>query len=328
MKRILLLTISILSTVMAISQEFLMNDSAPLVRGIYRNLEELKNNSPSIPLPYTITKKINKIGVLFKDSEHITYQLSIPENQFYQLGWFFGFCDGRDLYINPEPIKLKRDTEFEKILILKPLSYFERLIITYTGGNPNPMYPSSTIGKKYEIVPYVLDIPSGNISVLTSVLVNEMLLGNDTLKNEIPKSKLKEISQNVFMGTARVTDKTITKNYLLSFYKKDKTCKTSLRDHLGILALVDFIKERPTDSDPMSYYERVFNCLEKNPYFSEVKLVRMNYGNGTCKKIGFVGYHGEVPYYIGIWSYFNSEGKRTKLEEYDLNAKKIRVTKF
>ncbi len=70
------------------------------------------------------------------------------------------------------------------------------------------------------------------------------------------------------------------------------------------------------------------NEFKDNPFFTKVELFKRDYSNGVCKRIGITVYHNDKPYYIGRWFYFDSNGKQTKIEEFDLDANLIRVNKF
>ena len=212
---------------------------------------------------------------------------------------------------------MKRNTEFEKLQIIEPLSYFEHPIST------NSNYGASSI-TGWELLPYVFDIPTGNISELTSDFLKEMIGKDaDSLKQSLIKGE--GLSVPVFDNSV---NKTIYKYCLLSLYKRDNECRTSLRNHLGVLALIDFIKKQNTDTTYMAYYNRLMNELNGNPYFSKVKLVRKDYSYGNCKSIGIVAYQAEMPFYIGIWSYFDPSGKCTRFIEYTIDAKKIREENY
>jgi hypothetical protein len=265
-----------------------------------------------------VEEKVQWYGTLDNNGLHTSYQLSISSDEFSKLGWFLGFCDGRDIYINPEPFNLRRKTKFERLQIVESLSYFERVITNY-----KTMADEIKITKR-SLVPFIIDIPMGNISRLHSDLMKEILSCDSALLEEF---NMKEKNRN-FIDKYIFNKEIAYKNYIIKLYSKNIDCKTSLRDHIGILGLIDCIREQRSDTSYHEYYRRVMSALMGNPYFSEVKLVRKDYSNGNCKMIGIVAYHGEVPYYIGQRLYFDSSGKRLKVEEYDLNAKKIKVEEY
>lgn len=307
----------------ASGQEFLNNDSVPLMEGIYKNLDELKTNSPSVPLYYPVVRKRHTYGVLIDQKVHVTYQLAMSSAQFEKLGWYFGFCDGQNIYINPDPVHLNKNTDFERLEILKPLAYFERIKIEYyPNGNPFGFNSNRVMLN----VPFVFDIPSGSISELTPDLVNEMIWKDSTTRPKpLPKRRI-QIPQ-VYDNISFQNNSTL-KNYLLSFYKKNASCATSLREHMGILALIDFIKEQSVDANCQTYYDRVMGELQNNPFFTKVTLQRTEYTDGKSKHMGIVAFHNDVPYKIGVWSYFDKAGRRIKTVEYNINAGKIRVSKL
>lgn len=301
------------------SQEILKADSITLKKGIYTSYEELKNNNPSLPLLFTVEKKVKWYGTIIDTiGLHTSYHLSISKDEFSKLGWFLGFCDGHDIYINPEPFNWGRKTQFEKLQIVKSLSYFERVITSY-----KPM-AGEMKRKETLLVPFVIDIPMGNISLLNSDLMKEILSCDSALLVEFNRH---EKNRN-FVDKYIFNKKIAYKNYIMKLYSRHNDCRTTLRDHLGIFGLIDYIKEQKSDTSYHEYYRRVMSALNDNPYFTEIKLARKDYSNGNCKRIGIVAYHKDVPYYIGQWLYFDSSGKRLKLEEYDLNAKKIKIKEY
>jgi hypothetical protein len=114
MKKITLLLFSVFVMQFAHSQKLIIDDGTVLKRGIYKTFEEFKINSPSIPLDFEIVSA--DTGVLFR--------LKIEKEITDAFGVVWGFCDGKNAYIN-------LDFNMSKKRIFRPVSEFSK--ITYLG---------------------------------------------------------------------------------------------------------------------------------------------------------------------------------------------------
>lgn len=74
-------------------------EAKSLTKGIYTSVNEVINNSPSIPLNYKIKKISWQIKGRKKDTM-FSYSLIIDDKAVKELGSVFGFCDGEHVYFN------------------------------------------------------------------------------------------------------------------------------------------------------------------------------------------------------------------------------------
>ena len=143
MKRFTVLICSCIFIQLAHSQILIINDSLNLKKGIYKTFEEFRYNSPPIPLDYEIVYINENIANLKIDKE---------KTKFYGAVW--GFCDGKNVYINRDfnmsgKRVLNPDSQFNKILFIGRYCYF----LTY---------PDANVLVYRQYLPYAIDFNSGD----------------------------------------------------------------------------------------------------------------------------------------------------------------------
>ncbi len=99
--------------------------ATPLKKGIYRTFEEFRNNAPSIELRYDITSVEKNTGGVVKGTQTIFYALDTHKYTAQKIGRVYGFCDGKNVYINEYRPKLKASTLFMKVQKVGNYSVFE-----------------------------------------------------------------------------------------------------------------------------------------------------------------------------------------------------------
>ncbi len=111
------------------AQNLLNTNSSTLKKGIYKNFEEFKNNSPSMDLEYTILSKQKDTGGvlnrLITNGKTSFYYLDISKEQTKEIGKIYGFSDGKNVYINEFNPKLKPSTLFMKVNFISEFCLFE-----------------------------------------------------------------------------------------------------------------------------------------------------------------------------------------------------------
>ncbi|MDY8136602.1 hypothetical protein [Aquimarina sp. 2201CG5-10] len=158
------------------AQDFLVDiPRSGLKKGIYKNFEEFKNNSPSIELDYNVLKTEKKTAGIFAKEMTDFYYLDINKKSAKEIGRVFGFSDGKNIYINEFNPKLRSDVLFMKIGFIGNYCIFE-----YKSFNE----PNSLLYKNK-----VIDMKTGKIKAVSRQVLEEISSNSkETLAyNELPK---------------------------------------------------------------------------------------------------------------------------------------------
>jgi len=109
--------------------QFKILDDPGLNKGIYKNFEEFKNNSPSLPLNDTPIQSYSLTASDFGSVPNlIYYNLLVRKKNKKEWGTVFGFCDGYNVYINPSQLPIKKSVPFFRISYFGELCYFETFV--------------------------------------------------------------------------------------------------------------------------------------------------------------------------------------------------------
>lgn len=81
------------------SQTIIINDTLNLKKGIYRDFSEFKTNNPSIPVNFTVYPVKETYG-MFDGSSIERYKTTCSKDEITQLSKIWGFCDGKNIYVN------------------------------------------------------------------------------------------------------------------------------------------------------------------------------------------------------------------------------------
>lgn len=176
---------------MIYSQNLIVDNNTTLKKGMYKTFEEFRTNSPSISLDYEI-KPVHLIMETFLYND-IVYQLGIDNDKAKEIGDIWGFCDGKDVYINMlfKLMSLKK--------VFKPGSQFDKIInlgryCSFVSVQPVP----NSVNLGHSI--YYLDFNTGK----------EMPLDKSTLKKILSKDK--ELSEN--FKNEKFLDKTSDETFI------------------------------------------------------------------------------------------------------------------
>jgi hypothetical protein len=157
--------------------------------GIYKNFEEFKNNNPSVEFDYDVDSIARGYGFLRMAGKVTFYRLIINKEQGKSIGKVFGFCDGKNVYINEFAHQLTPNSEFSKLEYIGNYCYFQDILCTslLNGSNTNSCYFNSKL----------LEIQTGKIIYLSKSTLKEVLSDNDELLHEFnneskKKKKFKE----------------------------------------------------------------------------------------------------------------------------------------
>lgn len=156
---------------------------------------EVRDNSPSFELKYSVEKKIKKIGHVLDAKETVYYRLSIKKRESKEMGEVIGFSDGNNLYLSPQEVDPGyRESLFsplerinDSIYVLEHHYTVASYTHSYTGGSSPTIIPSAGTGHTF----YVVNL-KGSIATLTQEYVSELLLVDDKLSSEFEKEKDKE----------------------------------------------------------------------------------------------------------------------------------------
>jgi len=123
------------------AQNLIVDDSLNLKRGIYKTYKEFKFNSPSIPLDYDIQGELIIYTNLMQAETYThrdsCYTLKIEKEKTDEIGPIWGFCDGKNVFINRETsitsgkVIFKPYSKFYKILYIGRYCYFS---LAYRSG--------------------------------------------------------------------------------------------------------------------------------------------------------------------------------------------------
>ena len=106
-----------------------------LKKGVYKNFEEFKFNNPSQQIPLEVKPKTKKIvSGVFQIESLTSYWVYYNKNSFkLDSGEFWGFCDGKNLYINSRPERRPKGKVLcEKIFHVDRFCSYQKM--TYTNG--------------------------------------------------------------------------------------------------------------------------------------------------------------------------------------------------
>lgn len=178
-------TLSVILVLLTISTSYGQTPiylSDTLRKGIYNNFQELKTNYPSIPLEHEV-QEFEEVKDLLKLSKPAkSYKLNIDKSTGKEFGEVYGFCDGKHVYINPNEPKLRPNTPFSKLESLNALSYFES----------NDCSVDRNYGTNCERRRRVLDLQTGEVTLLTLKNFMELISDDPGLKKQFKKEKKKK----------------------------------------------------------------------------------------------------------------------------------------
>ncbi|MDQ3291885.1 MAG: hypothetical protein M3Q05_11415 [Bacteroidota bacterium] len=173
-------------------QVFIVDKKVELKPGFYRNFEEFKTNTPSIPFDnYPLTNVSKGYGFLNIAGEVIYYRIKMDKSLAKTIGHVYGFCDGNNIYLNTDDHVFKPSSDFVKLDYLGRYCYFEDGgFKTVYSGNGMPSN-STYLDKK------ALDINSGKIFSLNKKSLKE-IMANDS---ELLEQFVNESSKNKMLKT-------------------------------------------------------------------------------------------------------------------------------
>jgi hypothetical protein len=185
MKKIILYSFLLGVTLITHGQRIITSDTI-YKAGIYRTFQEFKYNNPSIGLNYKTSTTSSGYGFLNAGGRVTFYRIDIDRKTGKSIGNVFGFCDGKNIYINENNPVLGPKAEFSKIEYLGKYCYFESL---YSQAFYNGV-SSSTSASLDEKIIY---INTGEVISLSKNKIQEIIADDkelsDMFNNESQKNK-------------------------------------------------------------------------------------------------------------------------------------------
>jgi hypothetical protein len=165
--------------------------------GIYIDIEEFRNNSPSINLTQKISYRNEKYSVgLFETPIFLlSYKINVTKDESRSIGNVFGFCDGKNIYLanTGSTYENIEDYNFGELEYLGRYCFYKSLGIC--DGYYSPI--------RCEVL-NVLDLITGEINPLTKGLLKNILKDKPDLLKKFKNDQNK--SENL-------------KNYLIEYLK-------------------------------------------------------------------------------------------------------------
>jgi len=150
---------------------YLQNDNN-LIPGIYKSFEEFKYNNPSFDFDNQMTIKERNY---MKDKK--IYNLDIDRKKRRTIGKVFGFCDGKDVFINSNYPKLTANPEFVKMEYLLKYYFYEH--VEYM-----PIIVGDVTTISVIPVQKILDLNTGNVKVFNKKTLRDIIADDQTLLEE------------------------------------------------------------------------------------------------------------------------------------------------
>ncbi|WP_108869775.1 hypothetical protein [Aquimarina aquimarini] len=183
------------------AQTSIKDDVSNLKKGIYKNFDEFKYNTPSIKLDYEILVKNVKYGAIGNKKIITYYRLDVTKEQAKSIGTIYGFCDGKHVYINEYKVQLRPKTTFSQLDFVGEYCLYEGIGST---GMPTVNNGFGISNRIYKI----LNINNRKVSVLTKRVLKKIISDDPKLLAEFKKRRKKY---------------KILKRYFLKYFERKKT---------------------------------------------------------------------------------------------------------
>ncbi|MGZ0016197.1 hypothetical protein [Yeosuana sp. AK3] len=211
------------------SQHLIINDTI-YKEGIYKTFEEFKYNKPSIRFNYNIITENNGYDISNNENQVSFYKVLINKKEGKSIGTVFGFCDGKNVYINDGLPKLSPETEFYKIEYFGKFSYYQYVKKQKTkklisraernidntrniriSNNVRRMLEASTTVDEVSLVEKIINIHTGETIILNTKTLQKLISDNKKLLDEFNKEpqqnkKLKQFLIKYLEDTEQITN--------------------------------------------------------------------------------------------------------------------------
>jgi len=165
------------------AQEFIANSlSSDLKIGIYKNFEEFKNNSPSIKLEYQVLEAQKKTAGIFDGMKTTFFYLDISKEAAKKIGKVYGFCDGKNIFINEFKPRLKSTVLFMRVGFVENYCIFEYK--TFNGLDS--LLPNNK----------VIDMQTGRSKILSIKALKNFAANRTNIATHTDSLKIVSVSDN------------------------------------------------------------------------------------------------------------------------------------
>lgn len=168
----------------ASSKEGLIFFAVDKKKGIYRNFDEFRNNSPSIPY------KGKVIDSGLPDMVHIDFyeghDAPCPKNTD-----IWGFCDGLTVFIS-ETGKFKKKNVYTRLQYIGRYSYFQKEVFIANSNQMGYSYATRTYA-------YGIDANTGEVFRLNEEVVLYILYRDEALMKKFEKTRKKQEDLGVYL---------------------------------------------------------------------------------------------------------------------------------
>ena len=171
----------------------LLEKEIQLKPGIYKNLQELQENAPSVPLNSNIKSKYFKQA--FISHETVQYFLKMKKRRCKEIGPVFGFCDGKKVYItSTQPRSFSAKTPFYALELHGRYNFVARkeyddpfmMPVPVAGGGMG-MHSSSAKMVNF----YIFDMNTGAFLPITKESLKKELIVYPELLNRYNNDKIR-----------------------------------------------------------------------------------------------------------------------------------------
>lgn len=165
-------------------------------KGIYRNFEEFKTNSPSIEMNHAVKSNSSPMPM----NDWTSYSIDIPKDDSKAIGPVYGFCNGHSIYVTSGKPEEMHKPAFEQVLYVGPYSFYQD-----QGGlsvmpvmTPGGMGVGMTTGSM-PIYDKIINMKTGEVTILTNGTLKKMMADNPQLLSEFKKDSKKEFRRMKYL---------------------------------------------------------------------------------------------------------------------------------
>lgn len=149
--------------------------------GIFKSFDEFRYGNPSIELNCQVLKKKHSVG----KGQVISYKLDLDNKKRKTMGKVFGFCDGKDVYIDNNYPNPSSNPEFVKMEYLYKYYFYEYVkYIPIMSGSMVTIVPSR--------LQMILDMNTGEVRTLNKQTLCEIMANDQALSDEFINSSGKD----------------------------------------------------------------------------------------------------------------------------------------
>jgi hypothetical protein len=280
-------------------QGLITDDSVQLKKGFYKDFYEFKYNKPSGHLSFTWLEfdyKSEKLKL------HNAYAIQIDSSNYNELNECYGFCDGDTIYISTNRYE-KNSLFFEKLTFLGRYSMYETL---------HPVH------RKLSTV--VIDLNTGEIAVLSNNKLKNIIKDDKELYNKYLKisKTVNDSSDDLYDNNQNNKESDISlADYIKEYSLKHKSELKIDSEDITTGEINIILTKTIEDSTFDIYYNRIIERFKNIRDVGKVELWKSSRFIGL-KVNNNLSRNTKYLYKIGLWRYFDKNGKIEKEIMYDL----------